>query len=139
MIGADPRCAVAGCDRPPFGVRGGGLGAFCHAHRYWQPVQHDPRACPACGSTFTPRRSDQVHCSKRCRNRLSARRTYTPRPRSPRRRSLSCEVCGVTYLGVWGRYCSSACTNKAWKLRHRADFLAGKRRYAHRNANGARP
>jgi len=33
-------------------------------------------------------------------------------------------VCGVTYLGVWGRFCSGRCTNKGWKERRRDDYLA---------------
>ena len=120
MIAANHLCAVAGCDEPQAGVRGGTLGEYCYAHRYWQPVQHDPRTCPGCGSEFTPRRSDQRHCSKRCRTRLSARRSYVPKPKLPARRlKLTCVMCGIDYLGVWGRYCSRACTNKAWKERRR--------------------
>ena len=35
---------------------------------YTRPhVTHDPRPCPQCGETFTPRRSDAVYCSPRCR------------------------------------------------------------------------
>ena len=135
MIGSNQSCTVAGCDQPQFGVRGGGLGVFCHAHRYSQPVQHEPRTCPGCDSPFTPRRADQQHCSKRCRNRLSARRTYQSRPGGPKhRRRLTCEACGDTYLGVWGLYCSDACTNKAWKQRRRATYLEGKRRHRERVA-----
>ena len=138
MIPASLRCAVAGCDDPRTSRRDQALGQYCEAHRYYQPVQHVQRTCPACGIEFVPRRSDQRHCSKRCRNRLSARRTYTPRPRGPkRRRPLSCEVCGVTFLGVWGRYCSARCTNKAWKLRRRLEYLAGKARYRERHASEA--
>ena len=136
MIADNLRCSVAGCDDLPVTQRGNSLGEKCARHRdHPAPVQHAPRVCPGCASEFTPRRSDQVHCSKRCRNRLSARRTYQPRSHlPPRRRPLSCEVCGVTYLGVWGRFCSGRCTNKAWKERRRDDYLAGKRRY-HQHAN----
>lgn len=85
----------------------------------------DSLTCPGCGASFTPRRPWQVQCSKRCRNRVSARRTYTPRPRGPkRRRPLVCAVCGVNYLGVSGRYCGQRCINKAWTLRHRDELLA---------------
>jgi predicted nucleic acid-binding Zn ribbon protein len=137
MIPDSLRCSLAGCDEPRTTRRDHALGQFCDMHRYYQPVQHAPRTCPGCGSEFVPRRSDQTHCSKRCRNRLSARRTYTPRPRSPQRRPLVCEACGVTYLAVWGRYCSARCTNKAWKERRRDDYLAGKRRHRERMVRGA--
>jgi hypothetical protein len=47
-------------------------------------------------------------------------------------------VCGITYLGVWGRFCSPACTNRAWKERNRDAYLVGKRRhYAAVKAGGA--
>jgi predicted nucleic acid-binding Zn ribbon protein len=129
------RCPVPGCDDFRASRRDSSLGETCARHRYHAPpVQHDPRICPGCGSEFVPRRSDQVHCSKRCRNRLSARRTYTPRPRSLRRRPLTCEMCGAAYFGVWGRYCSRTCTNRAWKQRRRDAYLAGKRHYRKRAA-----
>ena len=137
MIAAEPRCAVEGCDEDRAGARGGHLGAYCYSHRYWQPVDHPERACPGCDEAFKPRRSDQVYCSRRCRHRIEARRNYVPRPKlAPRRRQLVCSVCGVTYLGAWGRYCSPRCINKAWKERHRGDYLEGKAR--HRQAAKAR-
>jgi len=39
-------------------------------------VHHDARPCPQCGEPFTPRRSDAVYCSLRCRvahHRINAR------------------------------------------------------------------
>ena len=145
MIDANQRCAVAGCDKPRATRRDHGLGPFCDTHRYWQPVQHDPRTCPGCGSSFTPRRSDQMHCSKRCRTRLSWRRNYMPKGGTtsskpklpPRRRTLTCVMCGTDYLAVWGRYCSLACTNRAWKERNRDKYLEGKRHYQRRYREGA--
>jgi predicted nucleic acid-binding Zn ribbon protein len=131
MIPASSRCSFAGCDDPAVSLRDHTIGPTCVRHRYHDPpVDHLPRTCPACGALYKPRRSDAIYCSKRCRNRLSARRTYVPRPRGPRqRKALTCEGCGTTYLGVWGRFCSRACTARAWKERNRDRFRAARRRY----------
>lgn len=41
----------------------------------------DYRACPGCGAGFLPRREDQQHCSKKCRQR-TFRRAETAASRS---------------------------------------------------------
>ena len=32
------------------------------------------KSCEECGITFTPKRSDQIYCSKKCRDRVKTRR-----------------------------------------------------------------
>jgi hypothetical protein len=125
---ASLRCSPADCDEPRTTRRDHALGQFCDAHRYYRPVQHDRAPALPADRASHPAARTSGYCSKRCRNRLSARRTYTPRPRSPRRRLLVCEGCGVTYLAVWGRFCSPACTNRAWNQRRREAYLEGKKR-----------
>ncbi len=73
------------------------------------------RACPVCGSIFTPYRNggrEQVYCSPACGSRADVRRLS----------ERSCGECGQQFRPKdrRGRYCSRRCTSRVADRRRRA-------------------
>jgi hypothetical protein len=52
--------------------------AVRHYDRERHRVKHEPRPCAACGNEFTPKRSDAITCSNRCRQRAFRQRVVAP-------------------------------------------------------------
>lgn len=86
-------------------------------------------ACPSCGTTFTPKRSNQIYCSRSCQILAKSRAAYE-RKRANRINAgaaaptgpISCPGCGETFTPARSgqRYCSPACANRSWKRDARA-------------------
>jgi len=44
-----------------------------------------------------------------------------------------CQICASHLTGQQTKYCSTKCQTKAWKIKNRATYLAGKKQYAKNN------
>ena len=70
--------------------------------------------CSHCGQTYTPKRSDSVYCTSRCR--VAAHRGKQPTAAL----TVACVVCGESFeTGRAGAlYCSPSCKGKAYRRRY---------------------
>ena len=72
------------------------------------------QTCAHCGKTYTPKRSDSLYCTPRCR--VAAHRAKQPTAALV----VACAVCGKEFeAGRAGAlYCSPSCKGKAYRRRY---------------------
>ena len=83
------------------------------------------KICPHCKQEFSPKRKDQLYCSKKCRDLAYKKRKY----RKEHLQVKICPVCNKEFETVYKKriYCSGKCrrdANKAKYLKkHRDEYL----------------
>lgn len=117
-------CANCGKTFAPTTVRHKGCCSVkCYYAHYYRTIirpkraaekqPHEPKLCPICGKSFTPRRVHQLYCSSACR-----KKNYQLRQKAAKQSLCQpkiCPACGVEFTPTNNRqkYCSPLCRRQA--------------------------